>query len=238
MNMTSEAIPSATIEAVARSLFKETAQYGFRQVDYLRFVNILLDLSMKNGYQPPMTGSAPVVYSTDASISFPLTGKNIRIRQFQKASDLPTLERWLAMREHQHFLISWLQATKVDVSQLVDDETNILGMITLNNEGDFAIGVTGFLGYDVLGRKAELRGFIGQPEYKGKGFLQEALRLWMQYGVAGIKLKKICINSLDMNIRTIKLNEELGFKVEGILRQECCFDGQYYDVLKMSYIAE
>ncbi|MDZ7331527.1 MAG: GNAT family N-acetyltransferase [candidate division KSB1 bacterium] len=238
MNVSGESIPNATIEAVARSLFRETAQYGFRQVDYLRFVNILLDLSMKNGYQASIPKGAPVVYSMDVEVNFPLIGKNVRIRPFIKDQDIPTLKRWLAMQEHQHFLIHWPTATKIEAGTFLTDETNVLGMITLNNEEDFVIGVAGFLGYDMLLRKAELRGLIAVPEYRGRGFLQEALKLWMQYGVAGMKLKKIYLNSIDMNIRTIKMNEELGFKVEGILRQECCFDGQYYDVLRMSYIAE
>ncbi len=49
MNMSSDSIPNATLEAIARSFYRETIRYGFRQVDYLRFVNFLLDLSLKNG---------------------------------------------------------------------------------------------------------------------------------------------------------------------------------------------
>lgn len=42
---TQKSIPQATLEVVTRSFFKETAKYGFNHLDYLRFVNLLLDLS-------------------------------------------------------------------------------------------------------------------------------------------------------------------------------------------------
>lgn len=238
MNNSNETIPTVTIEAIARSLFKETAQYGFKQVDYLRLVNFLLDLSMKDGYAAMVQPSVPISYSAGEKIDFPLIGERVRIRQFIKDRDVAAMERWLALQEHQQFLICWTKATRSELSQLIEDDANILGIITLNHDEDFAIGAIGFFDVDRIQRKSELRAFIGAPEYKGRGLLREAIKLWMGYGIGGLGLKKICLHSTDLNIRTIKLNEELGFKVEGILRRECCLDGQYYDILRMGYLAE
>jgi len=39
-------IPETTLETLARNFFKETSAYGFRQVDYVRFVNYILDRAM------------------------------------------------------------------------------------------------------------------------------------------------------------------------------------------------
>ena len=55
----------------------------------------------------------------------------------------------------------------------------------------------------------------------------------MQYGIHGLKLKKIYLNTLDTNIKNIRLNEELGFRVEGILRNEIRVGQQVKDVLRM-----
>ena len=41
-----------------------------------------------------------------------------------------------------------------------------------------------------------------------------------------------------LNIGNIKLNEELGFQVEGILRNEVYFDDQYHDILRMGMLIE
>ena len=65
------------------------------------------------------------------------------------------------------------------------------------------------------------------------GLAKEATRLWIQYGLSALKLKKIYVNTLNTNIRNIRLNEELGFKVEGLLCNEVFVDGQYKDVLRM-----
>jgi len=81
--------------------------------------------------------------------------------------------------------------------------------------------------------KAELRKLIGEPGMRAKGLAKESTRLWIHYGIEVLGLRKIYLNTLDTNIRNIKLNEELGFKFEGILRNEVFFDGKYHDVLRM-----
>lgn len=47
-------------------------------------------------------------------------------------------------------------------------------------------------------------------------------------------MRKIYINTLDTNIRNIRLNEALGFRLEGILRDEVLLDGTCHDVLRMA----
>jgi len=68
---------------------------------------------------------------------------------------------------------------------------------------------------------------------RSKGFAKEATKLWIHYGITKLGLKKIYLNTLYTNIRNISLNEELGFKIEGILRNEVFFDERYHDVSRM-----
>jgi len=42
-----ESIPQTALNVLVRSFFKETVKYGFQQLDYLRFVNLLLDMSIE-----------------------------------------------------------------------------------------------------------------------------------------------------------------------------------------------
>ena len=109
-------------------------------------------------------------------------------------------------------------------------------MICLIN--NMPIGSVAFLNYNSLQRKAELRKLIGNPKYRGMGLAKEATQMWIKYGTINLGLKKIYLNTLNTNIRNIKLNEELGFKVEGILRNEVFFDGKYHDVLRMGLLTE
>ncbi len=132
-----------------------------------------------------------------------------------------------------HFLLSRTTAEPVD---LLATDRNILGVITLGDGRP--IGMTAFLDYDPVQKKAELRKLIGEPEHRGKGYGKQASALWIQYGIQNLGLRKIYLSTLETDLRNIRLNEELGFKVEGILRSECWFDGEYHDILRMAFLAE
>ena len=93
-----------------------------------------------------------------------------------------------------------------------------------------------FLDHDFEQKKAELRKLIGNPAFRSKGYGKEATKLWIQYGISNLGLRKIYLNTLQTNVRNIRLNQELGFKVEGILRNECSIDGKLYDLLRMGLI--
>jgi diamine N-acetyltransferase len=95
-----------------------------------------------------------------------------------------------------------------------------------------------FLDYDADQRKAELRKVVGDPAQRGKGYGKEASALWIRYGITTLGLKKIYLNTLETNIHNVHLNEELGFRVEGILRNELLIDGEYRDVLRMGLWSE
>jgi RimJ/RimL family protein N-acetyltransferase len=57
--------------------------------------------------------------------------------------------------------------------------------------------------------------------------------LWVGYGLGALGLKKIYLNTLSTHIGNIKISEQLGLQVEGILRNEVLIDGVYRDVLRM-----
>ncbi|MCP4011039.1 MAG: GNAT family N-acetyltransferase, partial [Proteobacteria bacterium] len=78
----------------------------------------------------------------------------------------------------------------------------------------------------------------GNPAMRGLGLAKEATQLWIDYGVSALGIKKIQISTLNTNIHNVRLNEDLGFKVEGILRNEICVDGVYLDVLRMGLWTE
>ena len=79
---------------------------------------------------------------------------------------------------------------------------------------------------------------IGEPTLRRKGLAKEAAQLWIRYGMATLGLRKIYLNAVNANIRNIKLNEELGFRVEGILRNDVIFDDKRHDVLRMVLLRE
>lgn len=240
--MTSSSIPDLTIEALARGFCREAATYGFTQLDYVKFVNVVLDMSMRSNADAAGGGSreeAPVKVADEGvfkAASFPLQSPNLAIREFDATQDLPLFDRWLADPGGRHFLLSRTTARQEDLRDVARSDTSILGVITLPDGRP--IGSVAFLNHDPEQRKAELRKLIGEPDQRGKGLAKEASMLWIRYGLGTLGLHKIYLSTLHTNSRNVRLNEELGFRTEGILRNEVLIDGVYHDILRMGLSRE
>jgi RimJ/RimL family protein N-acetyltransferase len=169
-------------------------------------------------------------------VNLPLEGDGLRIRAFDPAEDRTVFQGWVADEHGRHFLLSSNAAKTLKPDEVIEGEQNILGVITLPDATP--IGMMAFLDHDRDQRKAELRKLIGEVPYRGRGLARNATRLWIGYGISGLGLEKIYLNTLDTNFRNIRLNERLGFRVEGILRKECCIDGEYHDILRMALLRE
>ena len=133
-----------------------------------------------------------------------------------------------------YFLLTMTHSQHGKIEELINSEDNHLGIITLSDKTP--IGVVAFLNIDKTHHKAELRKLIGVPEYRALGYGKEATHLWIEYGLKNLQLKKIYLNTIDTNIHNIRINEKMGFKVEGILRDEAIVDGVPHDVLRMGLL--
>lgn len=229
-------ITDATIEALSRNFFKEAATYGFKYEHYLKFVNTLLDQALSvNGI---INSSAPasIQYDNQKEIKLPIYSDKIGIREYVKETDFNLLNKWLEDDYGKYFLYSTMTSTEISVEKLIHDLNNLMGIITLST-GE-TIGLMAYLNWDKSQKKAELRKIIGDPTLRGKGYGKEATRLWINYGRNTLKLRKIYLYTVETNLRNIKLNEELGFKVEGILRNEILINEKSHDVLRMGLVFE
>jgi len=237
MGLNESTIPDETIETLSRSFFKEFLNYGFKKVDYLRFVNALLDMAMKNSNDLDETDKPtkplPKKLSRD-HIELPVMCERLCIRPYER-KDKKVLQEWLKDKESRQFLLSRSSQT-VTLDEFVGDKSCIIGVVTLKSGAP--IGIMAYCDYNKHQRRAELRKMIGDPEQRGQGYAREASQLWIRYGIQNLGLKKIYLSTLNTNIRNIKLNEDLGFQVEGILRNEVFFDDQYHDVLRMGMFIE
>jgi RimJ/RimL family protein N-acetyltransferase len=113
---------------------------------------------------------------------------------------------------------------------------NHLGIIAMPDGKP--VGAMAYLDHSSTQQRAELRKLIGDPAYRGRGLAEEATRLWVNYGFQGLGLKKIFVSTLQTQVANIKLNEKIGFQVEGLLRNEVLIDGRRHDVLRMGMTFE
>jgi RimJ/RimL family protein N-acetyltransferase len=233
-------IPDETVHAFARSIFQAASGYGFGQVDTIRLVNALMDLSAQDSRaRPTHKSSQPseVIGSIDHQElnvqAFPLTSPRLKIRHADPTNDLPLMESWLKDKYGQHFRTSCATARQTDPVTLLTYVDNHLGIILL--EDGKPIGVMAFLDHDKQQRRAELRKLIGEPDERGKGYAEEATVLWLKYGIERLGLEKIYVSTLQNHLRNIQLNESVGFRIEGVLADEVLIDGERMDVLRMGF---
>ena len=230
MNKPAPSVPDNTLETLARNFCREARSYGFNQVDYLRYVNYLLEHSSRE------VGSEneekPGYLQAVEPIDLPAVGTRVTLRAFDVDRDTERFREWLTEDYGRYFLLSRTSGRRSNVDVLLNKSDHIIGVIELNDGGK-AIGSVAFLNYDPTRSKAELRKLIGDPAYRGTGLAKEATELWIRYGLSTLGLKKLYLNTLHTHIRNIKLNESLGFRVEGLLHNEALIDGEHRDVLRM-----
>jgi RimJ/RimL family protein N-acetyltransferase len=233
-------IPDRTISVFARSIFQEARNYGFSQIDTVRLINALMDLSVAPtrapGERPGRSSAAPITSVDDEHLrveQFPLASPRLRIRLATGRADRELLDQWLQDQRGQQFLLSCATARHIDLDALLESASHHVGIVTLL-AGD-PIGVVAFLDHDRTQQRAELRKLIAVPAARGHGYAREATVLWLKYGIDRLGLEKISLSTLQNQLRNIRVNESVGFRVEGVLADEVLIDGQRMDVLRMGF---
>lgn len=94
------------------------------------------------------------------------------------------------------------------------------------------------LGDIIEGWKGELwRIYIADTSFRGLGFGKEAMLAIMEYCFNDLKLERLYLDHYTGNPAG-KLYQALGFKYEGVLRNNCRKNGILYDVHLMSMLKD
>lgn len=105
------------------------------------------------------------------------------------------------------------------------DENKLIGSISLEK-------------INYTNRTAVLGIFIGDKDYRSKGYGTEAIRLILDYGFNYMNLNNISLNVLSFNERAMKCYKKCGFEEYGRRRQCVFINGKYYDRVGMDILAE
>jgi len=93
------------------------------------------------------------------------------------------------------------------------------------------IGNVGLRGIDWVARNAEVVVYIGDGEFRGKGYGTEAVSALAEFVFENLNLHKLYARVFSYNERAMKSFERSGFRSEGTLREHVFRDGRYYDVI-------
>lgn len=98
--------------------------------------------------------------------------------------------------------------------------------------GTEKVGLVELVEIDHIHRRGEFQIIIA-PEHQGKGFASRSTKMAMDYGFSVLNLYKVFLIVDKENLKAVHIYTQLGFKVEGILKQEFFVNGEYRDVTRM-----
>lgn len=139
-------------------------------------------------------------------------------------------------REHLRPWLPW-----VDVTLTSDDAKKYLQTVLEKFEkktgADFGIWYegawVGSMGFNNINHNNEYAdiGYWLSKDHEGKGIMTESVKALINYGFSELKLHRIEISCDARNIRSKHIPEKLGFKLEGVLRDNHKRNGEYSDGL-------
>ena len=128
------------------------------------------------------------------------------------------------------------EKTRQIIEDVVRSQGHIFSIVDL--ETDELIGRCMLFDIDQVNRRAMLGIVIGEKDYRGKGYGQDATRLLLDYGFNLLNLNSIMLGTFSFNARAINCYKRVGFKEIGRRRQARISGGEKYDAVLMDILAE
>lgn len=169
-----------------------------------------------------------------------LIGPTIYLRPLER-EDAPTITPWLNHPDITRYLRRYRPINVRQEEEWIDklnQTEHDLGVGIVIQQTDALIGCTGLMQIDFSNRHAGFGIVIGVEEEWGKGYGTEATRLMVQYAFETHNLNRVWLHVYDYNQRAIRAYEKVGFRKEGVLRQEMFRDGHYWDTVVMGILRD
>ena len=96
------------------------------------------------------------------------------------------------------------------------------------------VGIIGGENIDSESTKLEMKKLIGDPAMRGKGIGKRATFLYLYQVFVIRKFYKVYLHTLEINIRNLNLNGNLGFSLEGVFFDDVMIEGVRQDVVRMA----
>jgi len=166
-----------------------------------------------------------------------ITGERIYLSPIN-IDDLEIYTKWMNDVEvvsnlgNYHRLLS-LNNEKSALESLTTDGQNYAIVLT---DGDLLIGGVSLNEVSHIHRTATAGIFIGEAEFRDKGYGTEAMRLMVEFGFKTLNLHNIMLTVHSDNIRAINSYIKVGFKEFGRRRDSRYIDGSYLDTIYMEVL--
>jgi len=167
-----------------------------------------------------------------------LIGERVFLRPFSKR-DLPHIQRWSNDAELRKLIGEVAPMSRADTEkwyrELLADKDRVWFAIVLK-KGDRVIGEAGLLRMFRPWRNTDMTIIVGEKDEWGKGYGTEVGHLLLDYAFRQLGFHRISIGVVGFNKRALKFWESLGFKKEGVERDDYFYDNAYSDGIMMSIL--
>jgi ribosomal-protein-alanine N-acetyltransferase len=169
-----------------------------------------------------------------------LIGTKIYLRPLER-EDAKQCAGWFNHPEILRTLLAYrpvnLRAEEEFIDKALQSEHDLVLGIALQGS-DRLIGGTGLHQMDFRSRHASFGITIGEKEEWGKGYGTEATRLMVGHAFETLNLNRVWLHVYEYNQRGIRVYERVGFRKEGVLRQDTYREGRYWDTIVMGILQE
>jgi len=156
-------------------------------------------------------------------------------------SDLDNWVKWFNDRQTTEFLARVYPYSRSEAEKYwqKSQQTNseILYSI-LTQEDKQHIGSISLQRIDWRSRNAELGVLIGEKEYWSKGYGQDAVRTLCRFAFDEMGLKRIYLFLHSANEGGFRAYQKVGFKKEGVARQQLYREGSFQDLILMGLLSD
>jgi len=163
-----------------------------------------------------------------------LKGKLVKLVSIER-TDLKKLMEWRNdpyfrkhFREYRE-LNSSMQEKWYENKVLKDPSTMMFSIRRLRDNK--LLGCCGFVYIHWAYRHADISLYIGDRRsyIDDKGYAEDACRIMLDYGFGDLNLNKVWTEIYEFDIKKRKLYSKIGFKLDGILRQNTFHNGRFWD---------
>ncbi len=170
-------------------------------------------------------------------------GKKVYLKAIER-EDLPYLMNWRNRPDFRKYFREYREINsdmqeKWYENKVINDNSTIMFSIK-DIENNQLLGCCGLCYINWIHRYADLSLYIGwNNEYiDNKGYALEACELLFNYAFNELNLNKIWTEIYEFDNKKKKLYESMGFKVDGILRQNYFYDGKWWNSYILSLLKD
>jgi RimJ/RimL family protein N-acetyltransferase len=170
-----------------------------------------------------------------------IAGQRLRLRPIRR-DDLPILRTWFDDPETMRF---WGHPSPLVIEDQFEDDLkgryarfDDAGYFLIELLDGTPIGRIGYEQLDPQTRSAAVHILLGTQEVRGQGYGTEAMVTLLRYLFHQRNLHRVSLEVFAWNERAIRSYMKVGFVVEGRLRDDQFFDGQYHDSIPMSILRD